>query len=57
MLLKGQVLDQGVKAFALEPARLIQYGLQAEAASSAIHLLIELVLGWISIALSFREAR
>ena len=35
----------GVKAFALEPEKMIQYGLQAEAASFAFHLLIELVLG------------
>ena len=44
----------GVKAFALSPEKMIQYGLQAEAASFAFHLLIELVLGWIFIALSFR---
>jgi hypothetical protein len=46
----------GVKAFALSPEKMIQYGLQAEAASFAFHLLIELVLGWILIALSFRKA-
>ena len=45
----------GVKAFALEPERMIQYGLQAEAASFAFHLLIELVLGWIFIALSSHQ--
>jgi len=45
----------GVKAFALSPEKMIQYGLQAEAASFAFHLLIELVLGWILIGLSFRK--
>ena len=44
----------GVKAFALYPEKMIQYGLQAEAGSFAFHLLIELVLGWIFTALSFR---
>lgn len=47
----------GVKAFALEPEKMIQYGLQAEAASFAFHLLIELILGWIFIALSLRKAK
>jgi hypothetical protein len=36
---------------------MIQYGLQAEAASFAFHLLLELVLGWIFIALSFRKEK
>ena len=45
----------GVKAFALEPEKMIQYGLQSEAASFAFHLLIELVLGWTFIALSLRK--
>jgi len=47
----------GVKAFALEPEKMIQYGLQAEAASFAFHLLIELVLGWTFVALSFRKVK
>ena len=47
----------GVKAFALSPEKMIQYGLQAEAASFAFHLLIELVLGWIFIALSFQKEK
>jgi hypothetical protein len=47
----------GVKAFALSPEKMIQYGLQGEAASLAFHILIELVLGWIFIALSFRKER
>lgn len=45
----------GVKAFALSPEKMIQYGLQAEAASFAFHLLIELVLGWILIGLSYNR--
>ncbi len=45
----------GVKAFALSPEKMIQYGLQAEAASFAFHILIELVLGWAFTALSFRH--
>ena len=44
----------GVKAFALAPEKMIQYGLQAEAGSFAFHILIELMLGWIFTALSFR---
>jgi len=47
----------GVKAFALAPEKMIQYGLQSEAASFAFHLLIELVLGWIFTALSFRKEK
>jgi hypothetical protein len=47
----------GVKAFALSPEKMIQYSMQAEAASFAFHLLIELVLGWIFIALSFRKEK
>jgi hypothetical protein len=47
----------GVKTFALSPEKMIQYGLQAEAASFAFHLLIELVLGWVFIALSFRKEK
>ena len=45
----------GVKTFALSPEKMIQYGLQAEAASFAFHLLIELVLGWIFTYLSYRQ--
>ena len=47
----------GVKAFALSPEKMIQYGLQAEAASFAFHLLIELVLGWVFLALSYRQGK
>ena len=45
----------GVKTFALAPEKMIQYGLQQEAASFAFHILIELVLGWLFTSLSFRE--
>jgi len=47
----------GVKAFALAPEKMIQYGLQGEAASLAFHILIELVLGWLFISLSFRKKK
>ena len=47
----------GVKAFALSPEKMIQYGLQAKAASFALHLLTELVLGWAFFALSFRKEK
>jgi len=46
----------GVKTFALSPEKMIQYGLQAEAASFSFHLLVELVLGWIFTSLSFKQA-
>ncbi len=42
----------GVKCFALEPEKMIEYGLQSQAASFASHVLIELVLGWIFVFLS-----
>jgi hypothetical protein len=44
----------GVKTFALAPDKMIEYGLQLEAASFAYHLLIELVLGWFFTSLSFQ---
>jgi hypothetical protein len=47
----------GVRAFALSPEKMIRYGLQTEAASFAFHLLIELVLGWAFLALSFRKVK
>jgi hypothetical protein len=46
----------GVRIFALAPEKMIQYGLQQEAASFAFHILIELVLGWLFTALSFRAS-
>lgn len=45
----------GVKTFALSPEKMIQYGLESEAASFAFHLLIELALGWILIGLSYNK--
>jgi len=47
----------GVKTFALAPEKMIQYGLQGEAASFAFHILIELVLGWLFTSLSFRKEK
>jgi hypothetical protein len=47
----------GVRAFALAPEKMIEYGLQGDAASFAFHILIELVLGWIFTSLSFRKER
>ena len=47
----------GVKGFALAPEKMIQYGLQQEAASFAFHILIELVLGWLFTFLSFRQEK
>lgn len=44
----------GVRTFALQPERMIEYGLQADAASFSFHLLIELVLGWAFILMSTR---
>lgn len=41
----------GVKGFALQPELMIRYGLQGEAASLALHLVIELILGWLFLAL------
>ena len=45
----------GVKTFALAPEKMIQYGLQHEAGSFAFHILTELVLGWLFVALSVRS--
>jgi len=47
----------GVKAFGLYPEKMIRYGLQAEAASFASRIMIELVLGWIFIFLSYWARR
>ena len=47
----------GVKTFALSPEKMIEYGLQGEAASFALHLLIELLLGWTFIALSVSQEK
>ena len=45
----------GVKAFGLFPEKMIRFGLQAEAASFASRIMIELVLGWLFIFLSYRK--
>lgn len=43
----------GVKCFALSPELMIKYNLQADAASFASHVLIELVLGWCLVLASY----
>jgi hypothetical protein len=45
----------GVKTFALYPEKMIRFGLQAEAASFASRVMIELLLGWLFIFLSHRK--
>ncbi|MFV0557487.1 MAG: hypothetical protein ACK5MW_02465 [Enterococcus sp.] len=45
----------GVRTSALDPERMIAYGLQADALSFALHALIELTLGWGLILLSLRK--
>jgi hypothetical protein len=45
----------GVKAFALYPEKMLQYGTETEAATFSTHVLIELVLGWLFILLSYRK--
>ena len=45
----------GVKAFGLYPEKMIRFGLQSEAASFASRIMIELVLGWVFIFLSYRR--
>lgn len=45
----------GVKTFGLYPEQMIRFGLQAEAASFASRIMIELVLGWTFIFLSYRR--
>lgn len=47
----------GVKTFGLHPEKMIRYGAQAEAVSFASHIMIELVLGWTFIFLSYRKGR
>ena len=47
----------GVKTFALQPEKMIYYGLQAEAASFTFHLLIELVLGWLFTFIGYRKEK
>lgn len=45
----------GVKTFGLYPEKMIRFGLQTEAASFASRIMIELVLGWLFIFLSYRR--
>lgn len=45
----------GVKAFALYPEKMLQFGTETEAATFSTHILIELVLGWFFIMLSYRK--
>lgn len=48
----------GVKTFGLYPEKMIRFGLQAEAASFASRIMIELVLGWLFIFLGhYRRLR
>ena len=46
----------GVRTSALDPERMIEYGLQSDAVSFAAHALIELALGWIFVLLSLKKA-
>jgi len=46
----------GVKTFGLYPEKMIRYGLQADASSFASRIMIELVLGWVFIFLSYRKS-
>jgi hypothetical protein len=46
----------GVKAFGLYPEKMLRFGLEAEAASFASRIMIELVLGWFFIFLSHRKS-
>jgi len=47
----------GVRTFALQPEKMIEYGLQADAGSFAFHVLIELVLGWIFIFIASQKEK
>jgi len=47
----------GVRGSALNPEKMIEYGLQADAASFAAHALIELVLGWLFVLLSYQQSK
>ncbi|HMR48414.1 MAG TPA: hypothetical protein PKE40_03540 [Arachnia sp.] len=44
----------GTRIFALEPERMIAYELQEDAMTFAVHILIELTVGWILLFLSHR---
>lgn len=45
----------GVRTSALDPERMIEFGLQADAVSFAAHALIELALGWLFVLLSISK--
>lgn len=45
----------GVRTSALDPERMIEYELQADAVSFAVHALIELALGWTFVLLSLKK--
>jgi hypothetical protein len=47
----------GIKTFALQPEKMIEYGLQGEAASFAFHVLIELVLGWLFTFIGYKKEK
>lgn len=47
----------GVKCFALQPEKMIAYGLQTQAASFANHIMIELVLGFACICIYHASKR
>ena len=47
----------GVKTFALQPEKMITYGLQAEAASFTFHVLIELLLGWVFTFIGYQKGK
>ena len=47
----------GVKTFALQPEKMIAYGLHAQAASFAFHLSIELVLGWLFTFIGYQKEK
>ncbi len=47
----------GVRTSALDPHKMIEYGLEADAMSFALHALIEFALGWIFIAASYKKIK
>jgi hypothetical protein len=45
----------GVKTFGLYPEKMIRYDFEAEASAFASRIMIELILGWVFIFLSYRK--
>ena len=45
----------GVKTFGLYPEKMIRYDLEAEASAFASRIMIELIMGWVFIFLSYRK--